>query len=340
MMEIQVTNAGFEGYTNGNCELTVTINTKSETTEVCVEGKMVTIAAEPFKRILIYHLEQNRNIELDLSKTSFLCTDAVHAIVESTLMADRCNLHLHIKAISYAAYENIHTVNYISQILSGELNPVPCPPEKEKAIPSQGCESNGDASSEIATRLLQLTEIAINELQRTMVLEKGSIVPILVHLPTQTVYRGEQHKTTIGRAEICDIRLPNQLEYVSRVHAHIVQYENAYYLVADQNAKNETLIDGIVLNASQPALLKYENWIQLANEPFFLTFAESNNALPLSVSYLVHEETNECRYLKNENFLLGRENPWRIMTEKMNYIGRRHAIIVFKNGQYYLRDEH
>lgn len=363
-MEIRKNDTGFDGYTNKTKELIVTTCIKENIVEVRIEGKMVTPAVPTLTQLFTENLSRKNGIDLDLSKTRFLCVEAIAAMVGAARVADINDLHFFIKAISSAAYENIRTVSYISRVLSGNWEPVSLPPSEPPEIPEEPNEPDEPfdsapetnpiiepiptppqnaidlSPSKKSTRLLTSTSSMINELKKTKRLENTTVVPVLIHLPTGIIYRGEHYKTTIGRSEVCDICLPDELECISRIHAHIVQFDGGRYLVADKDARNETLVNGVELDVSQPALLSNDNWVQLATEPFFLAFVSSDKPLPLSVSYLVHEETNEYRHLKNDDFLLGRENSWRIMTEKMDYIGRRHAMIVYRNGCYYLRDNH
>ena len=132
---------------------------------------------------------------------------------------------------------------------------------------------------------------------------------------------------SIGRSEdSCDLVFPDDLR-LSRHHADIVYYKDAYYLI-DAGSTHGSYVCGKKLGKKERAPLQAFDEIRLSEQQFIFLPNRFMEEIKGKTAVLFEPESGEIRFLDENYFFLGREYPW----EKLvlpDEIGRKHARISF-----------
>ena len=341
-------------------------STKKEDT-IMFSGRIVTQDVNDFRTVVMTSLEKKKSVSLDLSRVSFLCPDGVQTLLELTMHANEKLLHCRVDRISDAAYSNIHTVRFASRLLSGELNqmpfdgemiPLPDPqplPPKPQSLPlepqplssssqslplePQSLPSSSQSLPLEPQPLPSKLQPLLSELQslgqkKTKELRNES--PIVVRLSTNVIYEGQWFKTTIGRAEFSDICV--ETDTVSRMHAHIVNYCDQKYIVADPSSTNLTLVDGELVDKGTHKAIRDEAWLELADERFYIAFGDAKFEVQTykELVFLYCQETREFVRVPHKGMILGKDNPWPGDSLNDKSIAGKHAELIRKRFIYSL----
>lgn len=145
--------------------------------------------------------------------------------------------------------------------------------------PSSGLEENAGASGGITasgeegTTLLEEEGTALLEQEETTLLEEGT----MLLCPAACILRRRTGETVtvqgdafrIGKDINADYRIPDN-NAISRKHALLVLRDKQYLLI-DQNSKNHTYVNGIMLSGQEEMLLHSGDVIRMADEEFEFT---------------------------------------------------------------------
>ena len=339
-------------------------------------GAVVSREADQFISQIEEYLNQQKTVELDLSQTLFLCSEAAQALINLTAEAEAKRVRFCVLQISKSAYQCIHSIGFVSQCIdwSGVIvedpegmeepkqEPVPMPRPKEEPttpkedtinhrpelVPSppqpESAPSPTDDQRKPKTVILEedhqadgQTHILDSNSYRTVLL--NTEIPLVVQLSNGRLYTGQSFNTTIGRGEECAVCLRNE-ETVSRIHAHVLLYQGKKYVAVDQNATNRTVVNGKTIERGKHALIEDENWLKLANVELFLAFGFCANQLSdlHTLHYLECQETKEKRFLPQTGLALGCNHPWPGGSMKDDAISREHGSIIWQDGSFFVMD--
>lgn len=125
------------------------LNIQKENNLVRIEviGSVVSREAQQFIDQIQEYLNQQKTVELDLSQTLFLCSEAAQALINLTAVAEAKLVRFRVTKMSKSAYQCIHSIGFVSQCIdwSGTIvedpegmeepkqKPAPRPLPKEKS---------------------------------------------------------------------------------------------------------------------------------------------------------------------------------------------------------------
>lgn len=95
------------------------LNIQKENNLVRIEviGSVVSREAEQFIGQIEEYLNQQKTVELDLSQTLFLCSEAAQALLNLTALAEAKLVRFRVPQMSKSAYQCIHSVGFVSQCI-------------------------------------------------------------------------------------------------------------------------------------------------------------------------------------------------------------------------------
>lgn len=353
------------------------LNIQEENNLVRIEviGDVVSREAEQFICQIEEYLNQQKTVELDLSQTRFLCSEAAFALINLTAVAEAKLVRFRVPQMSKSAYQCIHSVGFVSQVINWpgtivedpegmeepkqEPVPMPLPEEKPPKPPFVGKlypypvhlrpeEESGPSSQNDRPGIK--TVVLGEELQnggKTTILDSNSYrtvllnaeIPLVVQLSNGRLYTGQSFNTVIGRGEECNVCLRNE-EAVSRRHAYVLLYQGKKYVSVDQNTTNGTEVNGKMIDRGEHMLIEDETWLKLANVELFLAFGSCANQLSTlhTLHYLECQETQEKRFLPQAGLALGCNHPWPGGSMKDDAISREHGSIVWQDGSFGVMD--
>ena len=80
-------------------------------------GAVVSREADQFISQIEEYLNQQKTVELDLSQTLFLCSEAAQALINLTAEAEAKRVRFCVLQISKSAYQCIHSIGFVSQCI-------------------------------------------------------------------------------------------------------------------------------------------------------------------------------------------------------------------------------
>ena len=402
-MKIIRTQDGFDCSNNEVQVMSLSSMIKRKKVNIYIVGIVLAACVDEIYHFISAKFEEKFDVEIDLSKVSYLCPDAVQMLLKLNMEADNMHRHSRIAKISVAAYDCIHSVRFVSQLLSGTLTKVETPSAFELPEPSTlepeiedlqvECSDETNTSRTLTGEDIAFSEetvastdkppknevseslpiaaeydqhIPLSNLENSLLVKSALMqtrkldlvskpniavtkalhpptVPYLLRLSSGKLYQGQNFKTTIGRAEYCDIALYDA-EYISRMHAHIVVNQDGNFIVTDSTTTNTTMLNGVELSPKVPVSFPNHAWLQLADEHFYVALGDKAKMLvdnnSKQFAYMVCCKTQEHFSIAHETVLLGRENLWPNGSMDSEYIGRKHAFISWQAAKPYLVDNH
>lgn len=170
--------------------------------------------------------------------------------------------------------------------------------------------------------------------------EKKGVPPILIHIKSKRFFEGNYPLTAVGRSgRECDIVL-GEYGTISSHHVDMIIYNDKNYIVVKKST-NGTMINGVSKATDDRVEVGSVAELQLAGEQFLVLFNSASIAFREhnSMGILRSLETKECKYIINDVLELGRHFKWNTTAMSKSNIGRHHACIFYKSGDYYLEDK-
>ncbi len=167
-----------------------------------------------------------------------------------------------------------------------------------------------------------------SEDQNMTIVERKTILPVVVRIRSGERFSARNGKTMIGRGKTCDILISDPDKRIGREHAYLT-VDRDFCLLTDNNSTNGTYVDGRMLGKEESVQIEGVSEIMLSSEKLLVA-----NGIPAerihNASFLLclsSEDTGETQYLWEGKLELGRSHPWSGNVLQAPNISHSHATI-------------